>query len=140
MTEPNAIQLGDYIQVYCYVEDNKSTQQPGVYLNPSMVARAGFGQRIIAGADPKAVGFGNAPLPAGASATPLAAFTPPATAAPAPVAPPVIPSYPEILTPPVPPVAVARVITDKANGATYEQLIAAGWTDELLVQNGLMLR
>lgn len=137
LTEPNAIQLGDYIQVYCYVEDNKSTQQPGVYLNPSMVARAGFGQRIIAGADPKAVGFGNSPLPAGASATPLAAFAPPVVAAAPvmPVTPP--PAYPQILTPPAP--AAARTMTEKANGATYEQLIASGWTDALLLQHGMML-
>ena len=77
LTELNAIQLGDYIQVYGYVEDNKSTQQPGIYLNHSMVARAGFGTRIITGADPKQVGFGNAPLPPGASSTPVStAFAP----------------------------------------------------------------
>jgi len=152
LTEPNAIQLGDYIQVYGTVEDNKSTQQPGVYLNHSMIARSGYGQRIIAGADPKSVGFGASPLPAGASTTPLASFAPPpATAvppvmapaavaapiAPAPVA--VPPAYPQILTPPAPPVA-AKVLTEKANGATYEQLIAVGWTDDLLVQNGMMVR
>jgi hypothetical protein len=30
-------------------------------------------------------------------------------------------------------------MTAAANGATYEQLIAAGWNDALLIQNGLML-
>jgi hypothetical protein len=144
LTEPNAIQLGDFIQVYGYVEDNKSTQQPGVYLNHSMIARAGYGQRIIAGADPKSVGFGGSPLPAGASTTPLASFAPPvATLAPAaippqPVAAPVVPpAYPQILTPPVP---SARVLTPKANGASYEQLIAVGWTDELLIQQGMVIQ
>lgn len=136
LTEVNAVQLGDYVQVYCYVEDNKSTQQPGVYLNPSMVARSGYGTRIIAGADPKAVGFGTAPLPSGASATPLAVFTPVTPIAPVvPVTPP--PAYPQILAPAIP--ENVRIITPKANGATYEQLIAAGWTDELLLQQGLML-
>jgi len=152
LTEPNAIQLGDYIQVYGYVEDNKSTQQPGVYLNHSMIARAGYGTRIIAGADPKSVGFGASPLPAGASSTPIASFAPPvapvvpaATApvvAPAPIAPapaPVAPpAYPQILTPPAP--ATGPILTDKANGASYEQLIAVGWTDDLLVQQGMMIR
>ena len=157
LTEPNAIQLGDYIQVYAYVEDNKSTQQPGIYLNHSMVARAGYGQRIIAGADPKSVGFGGSPLPVGASITPLAYFAPPtATATPlqpvvapvpmnavqppqvvAPIAPAPAP-YPAILTPPAP--VVAKVLTEKAVGHTYGQLIAVGWTDDLLVQQGMMIR
>lgn len=140
LTEPNAIQLGDYIQVYGYVEDNKSTQQPGVYLNHSMIARAGYGQRIIAGADPKAVGFGGSPLPSGASATPIAAFTPPVAAVVPPVSAPapIPPAYPQILTPPIPGVAVKK-LTDKANGASYEQLISVGWTDELLIQHGMMI-
>jgi len=30
-------------------------------------------------------------------------------------------------------------MTPKAAGTTYEQFIAAGWTDELLVQHGMML-
>jgi hypothetical protein len=150
LTEPNAIQLGDYVQVYGYVEDNKSTQQPGVYLNHSMIARSGYGQRIIAGADPKSVGFGASPLPAGASTTPLASFAAPvvpvaplatvpavtpAAIAPAPVA--VPPAYPQILTPPSP--IAAKVLTEKANGASYEQLIAVGWTDALLIQQGMMV-
>ena len=41
MLEPNAVNLGDYIQVYGSVADNESQQQPGVYLNHSMVALAG---------------------------------------------------------------------------------------------------
>lgn len=154
LTEPNAIQLGDYIQVYGYIEDNGSTQQPGVYLNHSMIARAGYGQRIIAGADPKSVGFGGSPLPVGASTTPIASFVPapvsavPPVTAPAAIAAPIAPApvsvtppppaYPEILTPPSP--VTGKTLTAKAAGASYEQLIAAGWTDDLLVQHGMMLR
>lgn len=163
LTEPNAVQPGDYIQVYAYVEDNKSTQQPGIYLNPSMVARSGYGERIIVGADPKSVGFGGSPLPAGASTTPLASFAPPvapvalpvmapaaipvpmpstptpvAMAAPAPT-PVVAPApYPQILTPQSP--AVAKIMTEKAAGVPYEQYIASGWTDAMLIEQGLMLR
>jgi hypothetical protein len=40
-----------------------------------------------------------------------------------------------VLQPPPP----ARQLTEKAQGATYEQLIAAGWDDAKLIQNGLML-
>lgn len=147
--EPDFVKLGDYIQVYGQVVDNESLQQPGVYLNHSMVAFSGHGKRIIAGPDPKAVGFGQAPKPPGASAVPLDNFTPPmqsATgaiayppAAPAPASPPVTPPpapHTAILTPPAAP---AKVLTAQAAGATYEQLIAAGWTDALLVQHGLML-
>ncbi len=149
LTEPNAIQLGDYVEVYGYVEDNKSTQQPGVYLNHSMVARAGYGTRILSGADPKAVGFGNAALPSGASKSPIGqAFTAtlpyvaPSVSAPAPVMTPP-PAYPQILTPPLPNMAPAsapvRVMTALCNGATYEQMIANGWTDATLIQHGMML-
>jgi hypothetical protein len=31
-----------------------------------------------------------------------------------------------------------RALTAKANGATYEQLIGAGWNDDLLRQHGMM--
>ena len=143
LTEPNAIQLGDYVEVFGFVGDNKSTQQPGIYLNPSMVARAGFGKRIIAGVDPKAVGFGKSQLPPGASVTPVASFAPPVMPAgvPMPAAPvmPIVtpPPHPAILTPQVP--VVAKVMTPLANGATYEQMIANGWTDALLIQHGMML-
>lgn len=150
LTEPNAIQLGDYIQVYGYIEDNKSNQQPGVYLNHSMIAHSGYGQRIVLGADPKAVGFGNMPLPAGASVTPVTqAFSPPPIPLPVnPVSaihtPPPIEPYPGILYPPpampVPPVPAkpAHVMLPPANGVTYEQYIAAGWTDAQLIQHGYM--
>jgi hypothetical protein len=145
LLEPNHVNLGDYIQVYGNVADNESQQQPGVYLNHSMVAFAGYGTRIFMGADPKSVGFGNAPLPPGASATPLPQGFNPATPTPAPTPPATAPApYPQILTPgtppmpPAPPAAPARVMLPAAQGATYESLIAAGWTDGLLVQHGMM--
>lgn len=40
--------------------------------------------------------------------------------------------------PPPLPAAPVRQLTAKAGGASYEQLIAAGWTDATLVQHGLM--
>jgi len=56
-----------------------------------------------------------------------AAFTPPPPPPPAAAAP-----------PPPPPAAPARVMLPAAAGQTYEALIAAGWTDALLVQNSMM--
>lgn len=38
-----------------------------------------------------------------------------------------------------PPAAPARQMTALAKGASYEQLIANGWTDAVLIQHGLML-
>jgi hypothetical protein len=154
ISESHFVNLGDYIQVYGSVADNGSMQQPGVYLNHQMVAFRAYGERIILGADPKAVGFGSAPIPTGGSSTPPAGrFNPTTTYASAPVpmaAPPVNvapaatgapaaatppPPYPSILTPAQAP---ARVMLPAANGATYEQMIQAGWTDQLLIQHGMM--
>ena len=47
---------------------------------------------------------------------------------------------PKALAPPAPepPAAVKYVLTEKAGGATLEQLKAKNWTDELLLEHGLM--
>ena len=144
ITEPDAVKLGYYVQVLGNCAGNGSSQQPGIYLNHSMVAHAGFGPEITVGPDPKNVGFGQSPLPVGASATPVGGLAP-AAPAPAPASvqphpgflqPPAPPPAPP--APPVPPAAPARVMLPPAQGATYEQLIGAGWTDVMLVQHGLM--
>jgi len=165
---PGAVKRGYYIQVECIVTSNGSQQSPGLFLNHNMVAFRAYGPEIVsAEADPNAAGFGAAPLPAGASAVPLAASAPMPSAAPAPVAqmaPPVAAAappfqpHPAFLTPPVgaaavpvaavppapppmppaPPAAPVRVMLPAANGTTYEAFIAAGWTDALLVQHGMM--
>lgn len=141
ITQKDYVNPGDYIEVYGYVTDNGSAQQPGVFINHSMVAFAGYGDRIILGADPKAVGFGQSPLPAGASKTPIESFTPPVATAnantpmPASTLP---PPHPDILTPPVPAPAPVRTMTPKANGMTYEQFTAAGWNETQLIQHGYM--
>ena len=110
-----------------------------------MVALSAYGPEIVVGADASSVGFGQAPLPAGATTTPPAAFTPPAQFAPVAAAPAPMPTpNPAFLQPPVPgappvaPVAPARVMLPPAQGATYEAMIAAGWTDALLVAHGMM--
>lgn len=77
---------------------------------------------------------GDAPAVPAAPVTPA----PQAPSAPAAVTPP-----PAAPTPPVPPSAPPAApqyqMTAAANGATREQMIAVGWTDELLISNGMML-
>jgi hypothetical protein len=139
---------GYYIQVFGSVAGNKLVPNgtPGVYLNPIAVALAGEGDKITVDVDTTAVGFGGAPLPAGARPVQAAAPafsgqpTPPVSPA-APPMPPGVQPAPDFLNPPVgavaPPPAGPRMTP--AATATREQYHAAGWTDAQLVQNGLMV-
>lgn len=101
LTEPDAIKPGYFIQVAFNVDGNGQQNNPGVYLNPSMIAFRAYGPEISFGPNVEDAGFGAAPLPAGASLTPPPASTlpapPPAAGAP-PVAPPALPPA----APPVP--------------------------------------
>ena len=150
ITNAEEIKIGYYVQVNGDVDGNGSQQQPGVYINHSMVCFSAFGAEIAVGPDASSAGFGAAPLPAGASATPIGGFNPPPPSVPLPAAPPaftpvtpqapVVPN-PAFLLPPVsvaPPPKPVRVMTAAANGATYDQLIGAGWTELLLVEYGMM--
>lgn len=151
------VKLGHYVEVLGVVDGNDSSSKPGIYINHSMVAHRAFGPEIFVGADPTSVGFGQTPLPPGASATPTSALAPPSAGAPTPPAapaaasPPAAPvaAAPAAPTPPVPtvphtailagpPAPPAHVMLPAAQGASYEACIAAGWTDELLVANGMM--
>lgn len=154
--DPSLIKLGHYVQVAGSVGGNGSINQPGLFVNHRFVAHAGFGPEIVVGPDPSAVGFGQSPLPAGASATPVAALptgaspvpapvvaAPPAPAPAAPVAPaaplPVRPHTPFLTpAPPAPaPAPTGPVMTEKAPpGVSYAQMIAAGWTHAQLVEHG----
>jgi len=76
--------------------------------------------------------------PVGYSAPQPPVFTPPVyqqPTAPAPPMPPITPA-PDFLAPPIPP---AHQMTAAANGASYEQLVAIGWTDATLRQHGMMI-
>lgn len=166
----DAIKHGYYVQLCISVSDNtsngKSAQTPGVYVNLEIVALAAFGQPIVIGTeiDASQVGFGGAPLPAGAMAAPPAglqapnlppaaavAATSPASMANAATAAPPVNSAPltASVTPnhafanggaPMapPPAAPARQMTAAAT-ATYEAYLAAGWNDAQLIANGLMV-
>jgi hypothetical protein len=79
---------GRYVEVFANVAGNTG-DTPGVYLNPVMVALAGYGPLIEVAPDPSVAGFGQSALPPGASAVPLASttLTPPAAALPGTTAP-----------------------------------------------------
>ena len=153
--EPDAVKLGYYVQVACNVAGNGNAINPGIYINHNMVALSGYGPEIIVGPDAASVGFGQAPLPPGASAIPVGAMPAPADQAPAPAyqapapAPIVVQPNPAFLQaapspPPAPPAlptprSAHGTLTAKAAGATYDQLLAVGWTDATLSQHGMLL-
>ena len=135
------VRLGDYLQVQGDIKDNRPSESPGVYLNPSAVLFVGEGERIASEVDVSALESAPAAaLPPGARPlTPAVA----GFGAPAAVAPPVVVPNPAFLqvpppAPRPPAVPAARVMTPAAQGATYAQMIEAGWTEELLVQHGMV--
>lgn len=77
MPEVDAVKPGYWVQVYGNVEDNGSPNQPGIYINHSLVAFQGYGPEIVIGPDAAAVGFGQAALPAGVSAAPVGGMAAP---------------------------------------------------------------
>lgn len=166
LMEKDFCKPGHFVEVAFAVDGNGSQSQPGVYLNHSMVCFRAYGQEITFGPDVSMAGFGSSPLPAGASITPLASSIPlpqapgvmsapapvsaPVPEAPIPVIPnvgfvqmPAAPSIPSVPpappAPPAPPVAEAKRMTPAAQGIPYKAYIEQGWTDEQLIQNGLML-
>lgn len=158
ITNAAEVRRGYFIQVSGTIKPNGDNQKPGLYLNHNLVQMVGYGEEIVSGPDANEV-FGNAQaaLPAGASATPMAA---PAQAAPAPQPQAAPAPQPQAPTPqPAPPAAhpefvqgpaaaapaapapaapAGPVMTPAAGGVTYEAYRAAGWTDEQLVQHGMM--
>lgn len=81
-TQVDSIKPGYFVQVNGTVDGNGSQTQPGIYLNHSMVCLSGYGAEISFGPDVNEAGFGQSPLPAGASLTPPASSIPlPATGA-----------------------------------------------------------
>ena len=88
IVDPSRVKVGDYVRVNFSAAGNKSSQNPGIFLNPSMIELVGYGEAIVSGPQASAI-FGAAPaaLPPGASSTPVASAPPIAPPAPAPVAP-----------------------------------------------------
>lgn len=147
--EADFVKPGHFIEVLGSVDGNGSQKQPGVYINHNAVCHRGYGPEISFGPDVSQAGFGKSALPAGASAVPLASTQSlpglPSTPPPPPSVPvvpnpaflnvPVIPAAPSAV--PAPP-ASGPAMTAKANGASREQMVDAGWTDAQLVANGYM--
>lgn len=75
LTDPNTVKRGYYVRIYGDIDGNGSAQQPGIYLNHSLVELAGYGEEIQSGPDGSVFAETAAQLPAGASATPLASQT-----------------------------------------------------------------
>jgi len=124
------IKRGDYGRLVLQVKGNAPAQSPGLYVNPILFSLDRPGVEIVsvdATSAKDAFGGGGTPAPAAGPSTPPAVQPVPAFTA----------------TPPVQPIPPAqppeRTMTAKANGATYDAMIAAGWTDELLIQHGMML-
>lgn len=124
------IKPGHYIQIAGDIAYNKSTQNPGVYLNHKMVAHTAAWTEIqlSEAVDPKAAGFGQAPLPAGITSTPPAGMSAPVTPPTPPAQTPPPPAVDLVQQPPAPPVEEKYDF----NGTVYtrSQLLGMpGWTE-----------
>ena len=121
---------------------------PAAYAPPALPgAPVGYAPPPVPAGVPQIPGVAPAPLaPAGSVPMPYA----PAPGAPAPipvtpnpgfvqVPPPAAAPAPAPMAPPPAPAAPVRQMTAAAQGVTYEDYVAAGWSDAQLVQNGLML-
>jgi len=92
ITQPDAVQPGDYVQVNTVVDGNMSTQNPGVYINHQAVSFKGYSAkgRISQGKDPSEMGFSNDGAPPDLVSTPVDAPSAPAAAIAAPAATPAV--------------------------------------------------
>lgn len=147
------IKRGFYVRVAGNCAANIGSDVPGVYVNHEMVELVAYGEEIVGGPDASKV-FGGAPAPAlppGASATPLAPSGATPGGAPTPTmptpgampsvpAPAAMPSVPTPPAPPAPPAGPVYTMTAAAQGASREALLGNGWTDDLLIQHGLMTK
>jgi len=159
LTDPESVKAGYFVRVYVNVAGNETPENPGIYINPSMVEMIAYGDEIVVGPDGAAV-FGGAPvanLPAGASATPIAPTTtlaapgapapmgapaatpapvgapvgaPPAAAAPLHQPPSPAAEIPMGATPPPTPAPdFMNVYTVEGQTYTKQQLLGFGWTE-----------
>jgi hypothetical protein len=124
LTDPNRIQLGDYIRVHGSITSNLSSDRPGIFMNytPHMAVEwRAHGERIQQGPNAREV-FGNTSvdyMPPGASETPVD------TAVPSPQPPPVAPLPP----PPAPDFANPPLYEIQGTKYTKQQLLDANYTE-----------
>lgn len=74
--DAQAFEKGYFVEVFGNIASNGQTQQPGIYINHSMVALNGYGEVIRSGPDPSQAGFGQAGTAPGAQQTPPAGVAP----------------------------------------------------------------
>ncbi len=121
LLDRGAVKCGDYVQAACTTMGNTG-KSPGVYINHQVISLQGLGVAITGGPDPKAMGFGQGPQPAGMMpvgtvATGAAPPPPPAPAAPAAgTPPPPPPAAPAVQQVPQVPVAPAPGFVPGATG------------------------
>lgn len=150
--ETDQIRCGDYVQVqFSYASNGNAgtNKTPGMYLTPLQIAFSKRGQEIVntPEVDPNSAGFTPGEVLEGAAA---AGFTPPAQQQVAPaaaqqqVAPaavqqaaaPVVPNH-DFVAPP--PATTGPVMTAKAGGATWDQFVAKGWTEQMAREQGYIV-
>jgi hypothetical protein len=105
VVEPDFLKPGYFAEAAFSVDGNDNQNNPGVYLNHSLVCFRAYGPEITFGPDVNEAGFGAAPLPAGASLTPPPSSIPmpaaaPVTGLPAPGPLPVVPNPQFLQVPP----------------------------------------
>lgn len=91
LLQPGLIKRGFWVEVLANIASNENNQNPGIYINHTMVAYRAPGAEIVSGPDPKSVGFGRSALPSGVTAQPVgntasmpSTMSPPATGGAAP--------------------------------------------------------
>lgn len=136
----NVIKRGYYIRCGVTITGNgvmpnNSQAVPGLFISPTLVSFMEPGEEIVSGPNAADV-FSKAPAPAYTGPAAPGMVPPPAPGS-APPAPGMTPPAPPAAAPPAPP-APQYVMLPAAMGATREALHGAGWTDELLVQHGMM--
>ena len=113
------------VLVHAYAYDTAGNTGVALGLDGIMIVDATAPKLAVASGVDTTAAFGGAPQ---ATAPPAPAATqPPVPAAPA----------PDFLDPPQ---AATPALTPKAGSHTYEALIAAGWTDEALINQGYMIK
>jgi hypothetical protein len=108
LTDPESIKRGYWIRLAGSFASNDSVNTPGMYVNLDLIELAGLGTVIVGGADFATAFATPAALPVGVSATPTLGAS-----------------------------SAGPVMLPGAGG-TYAELIAAGWTNALLIQHGKM--
>lgn len=146
------LKRGFYVRVAGTYDSNKNDQRPGMYANLNMVEIVRPGEVIQTGPDAASVFGGSVPTPAAGAAPVAPAPTPaagvpasaPATPSPTDVAPPapyggyMAPAAPVAPAPAADPLG-APAGFKMAGPHAYDALKAQGWTDELMIQHGMML-